>query len=120
MSEHTKEPWVQDGLYLRYIRPRVDGMPDGMDTIAEFCTGDTVSEGEAIAAARRAAVLSKACAGIPTEALENGKLGELITAVEVTLEDAFEDWPKIAPVGRGPLELMSVALAALRETEANE
>ena len=89
---HTPEPWEADDFAIE-AGPGSPAAPMRIAVVSDSSCFPCLDEGEvakadaeALANARRIAAAVNACAGIPTEALEQGVVGELLTAVRHLVE----------------------------------
>ena len=110
---HTPEPWSCGGRTTLYATPDESGEMTMIEVNANVTEAgwDTVAFIEAIwpgahANARRIVAAVNACAGIPTEALEQGTVGELLQALKGCLFalDKNQD-------GSGPSKAQAIAAA---------
>ena len=104
MSEHTKEPWgvVSEKWYLNG-QPSIVGQNGAGFAVALMApwgpaVNDSVDKREANA--RRIVACVNACAGIPTEAIEAGVVGELVRACKLyrKLDDDIRAGIKMSPL----------------------
>ena len=93
MTEHTKEPWEyrlhnpEGGNQSLYIEAPRDGRCS--DGVAEIIPRGKGKLGEPDA--RRIVACVNACQGIPTEALEDGVVEEMVTAAKKYLETNYSE-----------------------------
>ena len=92
VSEHTREPWTQDGC--RVLGQSIHGEPNGK-VVAITGVGLTRQ-----ADSRRIVACVNACAGIPTEELE----GKMLADQQAALTEAERDclWDACLAEGHGP------------------
>ena len=92
VSEHTREPWTQDGC--RVLGQSIHGEPNGK-VVAITGVGLTRQ-----ADSRRIVACVNACAGIPTEELE----GKMLADQQAALTEAERDrlWDACLAAGHDP------------------
>jgi hypothetical protein len=95
-AAHTPEPW--------YVSTLADNTPVVQSATLEednfICQVEGRDNDEAHANARRICAAVNACGGIPTEALEQGVVRELVEALEVFYNWLTPDWQQSTLAGK--------------------
>ncbi len=120
-APHTPEPWDCDGRTIMYATPDESGEMTMIEVSTNVTEAgwDTVAFVEAIwpgadANARRICAAVNACKGIPTEALEQGVIRELLEALDYLLAQTVDQDLKYGiALTEGEEHAQAKALAAI-------